>query len=492
VLPKIINRRNYSMERKSIQSTDTMAERDSMNQNRGWKVAIAGECMLSRTFAMHSEPEFLKIREIMHGADVTYAHLEMNFGDFSTTGWPARGDWVGSYMLADPAIAKDLRWLGIDVMSLANNHSYDFGAPGLLETIKHCREAGITCSGTGRDLEEAREPGYWEGAAGRVAVVSTTSGNGPHEWANLPKGTIPARPGVNPLRVRTRYRLPAEDAEKLRRIGRELDVLRMKGNSVEGGTVVGMNEGEFRIVMPGDQSSRGSGVFCEGEEFGIETECNKRDFEGNLRSIKEGRNMADFVMVAHHFNISEGPRGDVPTAFAREFAHAAIDSGADVYYGHGWHKTLGIEIYKGKPIFYGLGNFFAQSQFIRRVPFDSYETWEHDMNQLSTLNPSDEPLHPGLDRPSETWWSSALIEAEFNSDGHVQSMTLYPVEMGREVSMDVKVTHGTGHGRTKHAEGRPRIATGQNARRILERLRDLSEQYGTVIEIDGDVGRWNA
>ena len=460
-----------------------------MRRKLGWKVVIAGECMVCRPFSMHEEPEFLKIRDIMLASDVTYAHLEMNFGDFSTTGWPIRGDCVGSYMLADPAIAKDLRWLGIDIMSLAHNHSYDFGAPGLLETIRHCREAGLVCAGTGRDLEEAREPGYWEGAAGRVALVSTASGNGPYDWANLSKGAMSARPGVNPLRVRTRYRLPAAEAEALRQIGRKLDVLRMKGMSREGSTALGLEDGEFRLVMPGDQSLRGSGVFCEGEDFGIETKCHERDLEGNLRSIREGREMADFVMVAHHFNISEGSRGDVPPAFAREFAHAAIDSGADVYFGHGWHKTLGIEIYKGKPIFYGLGNFFAQSQFLRRVPYDGYESWGHDMDRLPVLNPADEPLHPERERSSETWWSSALIEAEFDAEGHVRSMTFYPVELGREVSMEVNVTRGTGR---KYAEGRPMIAKGENARRILERLRALSEPFGTIIEIDGDVGRWKA
>jgi poly-gamma-glutamate capsule biosynthesis protein CapA/YwtB (metallophosphatase superfamily) len=456
-------------------------------RNRGWKVAVAGECMLSRTFAMHSEPEFLKIREIMHAADVCYGHLEMNFGDFSVH-CPARGDWIGSFMLADPAIAKDLRWLGIDIMSLPNNHSLDYGASGLLSTIKHCREAGLVCAGTGRDLEEAREPGYWEGVAGRVALVATSSGNGPYEWANLSKGTMPARPGVNPLRVKAKYRVPHAEAETLRRIGRELDILRVKGASIEGSTPVGLQEGEFRLQFIESQSQRGSGVFIEGDSFGIETECNARDLEGNLRSIKEAKYMADLVMVAHHFNISEGSRGDVPPAFAREFAHAAIDAGADMYFGHGWHKTMGIEIYKGKPIFYGLGNFFAQSQFIRRVPYDSYETWGHDVTHLPALNPSDEPLHPGLDRASQTWWSSALIEVEFDPDGNVQEITLHPVEMGRNDTTTAVYTRCTG----KHAEGRPLIATGENARRTLERLRTLSKAFGTDIVIDGDIGRWKA
>lgn len=57
----------------------------------------------------------------------------MYLGDFSEV-HPARGDWYGSYMLADPHIARDLRWLGVDVMSTANNHSLDFGERGLVST----------------------------------------------------------------------------------------------------------------------------------------------------------------------------------------------------------------------------------------------------------------------------------------------------------------------------------------------------------------------
>ena len=461
--------------------------RDNVKRDeRGWKVAVAGECMLSRTFRTHAEPEFLKIREIMTDADVCYGHLEMNFGAF--TACPARGDWIGSYMLADPAIAKELHWLGIDMMSLANNHSFDYGAPVLLETIRHCREAEMTCAGTGSDLDEAREPAYWEGKAGRVALISTSTGIGAYEWANFPKGSMPARPGVNPLLVKMRYRVPASEAETLRRIGKKLGVLRVKGASIEGSTPVGLEDGEFRIVMPSDQSQKGSGAFCEGEDFGIESICNPRDMDGNLRSIKEAKIMADFVMVAHHFNLSEGSRGDVPPSFAREFAHAAIDAGADVYFGHGWHKTLGVEIYKGKPIFYGLGNFFAQSQFIRRVPYDSYETWGHDVNQLPSLRPSDEPLHPGMDRVQATWWSSALIEMEYTPDKQIKAITFYPVELGREVSQAAPITRYTGH----FAEGRPLIATGENAQRILERFQTLSKPFGTEIKIDGDIARWEA
>ena len=443
----------------------------------GWKVAVAGECMVCRTFSVHCEPEFIKIKEIMTKADVCYGHLEMNFGEFSTA-CPARGDTRGSYMLADPAVAKDLHWLGIDIMSLAHNHSFNFGAPIILDTIRYCREAGMTCAGTGRDLEEAREPGYWEGETGRVALVATSTGNDAYEWANLSKGSMPTRPGINPLRINMRYCIPADDAKVLRRIGEKLGVLRLLKTTIPSAP----EQSEFSLIMPTETHAKGS--FCEGEDFSIESSCNPRDLEGNLRSIDEANKMADFVMVAHHFSVSEGPRGDTPPSFAREFAHAAIDAGADVYFGHGWHKTLGIEIYHGRPIFYGLGNFFAQSQFIRRVPYDGYESWGLlDNNHVTGLRPSDkQPERSGL-KHQFPWWNSAIIELEYTPDKEIKAISIHPVELGRDASNEVPITRNN---------GRPFISSGQTARRTLERFQTLSKPFGTEIMIKSDIGRWES
>src|SRR5690606_10206986 len=101
-------------------------------------------------------------------------------------------------------------------------------------------------------------------------------------------------------------------------------------------------DGEIVLNFPGDQSTRTAARFSRGAEFRVMSACHPRDLEGNLRSVEEAAAMADLVMVAHHYNISEGPRSDSPPAFAKEFAREAIDAGADIYIGHGWHKTLGI------------------------------------------------------------------------------------------------------------------------------------------------------
>lgn len=453
-----------------------------------WSVAIAGECMVTRPCSMRSEKEFQEVRDLFKSSDVAYAHLEMNFAR-SREVHPGRGDWFGSYMLAEPEIARDLRWLGVDVMSTANNHSLDFGEQGLVSTLDACRGAGLACAGTGRDLDEARAPVYVETPSGRMALVSTSSGNRPHEWAGHPKETMAGRPGINPLRTNWTYIVPRDTAEQLRAAAQRLNILRTSQDWRPGKTGRVLTEDEFQFTLPGGQSAAGELVFREGEKFEIRTECHQGDLEGNLRSIRSAAAMADLVMVAHHFNISEGPRGDQPPRFVREFAHRAIDEGADIFVGHGWHKTLGIEIYRGKPIFYGLGNFFAQSEFLERVPYDSYETWGHNVDLLPTLTPDLHPLHPGLDGPSETWWSSAIIDVRF-TDGRLTDVMLHPVELGREVSKEAKITRSTGKS-AQHplTEGRPIIADQVNAARVLERYQQLSAEYGTAVEIEGRVGR---
>ena len=96
--------------------------------------------------------------------------------------------------------------------------------------------------------------------------------------------------------------------------------------------------------------------------------------------MTEGKTRSDFMTVAihaHHFaDAKGGERGaglpeteDLDTNpsiadFLPVFAKASIDAGADAFLGTGVHVLRGIEIYKGRPIFYGLGEFFRQMDVI--------------------------------------------------------------------------------------------------------------------------------
>ncbi len=453
-----------------------------MNSERIWEVAIAGEVMASRPFAMHDEPEFLSIVKLLREADVTYAHLEANLGEAEEIEWAAKGDHTGSFFLCDPQIAADRKWAGVDMVSNAFNHCGDFGPSGIFATRRHCKRAGLAYAGTGKDLEQAREPGYLETRKGRAALVSLSTGNRPEDWASLPKGGTRGRPGVNILRADIKYIVDHEAAAQLKEIGRKLNILRDKKVSLGG---LGFEEGEFGLGQV--QSGGATNIFIERDRFEVTSTLHVKDLERICRAIDEAMNMADLVLVAHHCNLSEGKRGDDPPKLMEVAARAFIDAGADIYVGHGWHKTLGIEIYKNRPIFYGIGNFFAQNEFLRNVPYDAYESWGHDVDKLPTLNSATFPLHPGGAESTETWWSSAVAVLEMQ-DNKLTGIKLYPVEMGREVSPEVKIARRTGRGPHPFTEGRPLLADRENGERILGRIKQLSANYGTEIEIVDGVG----
>ena len=75
---------------------------------------------------------------------------------------------------------------------------------------------------------------------------------------------------------------------------------------------------------------------------------------GLSTTIKVAKESADFVLFSFHW----GPNYQwFPDAQIRRLGHSLIDLGVDLIHGHSSHHIQGIEIYKGKPIFYGMGDF---------------------------------------------------------------------------------------------------------------------------------------
>lgn len=445
-------------------------------------VTVVGEMMATRPFSMLNEPDFLELTKLIRESDLAYGHLEMNIGSDKEIKWTPRGTaGVASYMITDPVMAHEIKWLGLDAVSLACNHSFDWGPQGILSTIKHCQEAGMAVAGTGGDLETARAPAFFEKERARIAMVSVSSGNNLYEWAGYGKGNIPGRPGVNPLRVGTRYEVPHEAAEQLRAIGKNLRVL--------GGAAA--TRKEFN-VGPGGGMGAGTGTvsssFVDSDRYAITSYGHPGDIKANLRSIDEAKKLADFVIVAHHNSTSEGSRGENPSGFVEDFARKAIDTGADLYVGHGWHYFLGIEIYKGKPIIYGVGNFFYQTDYLTRIPPDSYESYGYNMDELTTLNPGVGALHPAQGQGLEDWCWTAVYQLVFANE-KLTEIRMHPVEMGMEFSSGKgKIYRTVGRDENEHIDGSPRLARGASGQEILKRLQHRCELRGTKMDIVDNLG----
>jgi poly-gamma-glutamate synthesis protein (capsule biosynthesis protein) len=452
---------------------------NNASRNNEFLFTAVGELMPVRPFSMQTEPEFLDVIKLLRESDLTYGHLEMNLADDDEVSWAARGSSGGAgYLIADAKLADEIKWAGIDALSLAMNHSYDWGAEGMLATKKNCQRAGIAVAGTGRDLEEATEPAYFEKDKARVALVSCASGNSPFEWAGYGKGKIPGRPGVNQLRLKKLFMVDKSTADQLKEAGRKLGSL----------SAAAAERKEFNITPGAISGSNGfsGSAFLESDKFDITTENHPGDLKRILRSVDEAKKMADFVMVAHHQSVSEKSRGEDPTRSSADFARKAIDAGADVYLGHGWHTALGIEVYKGKPIIHGMGNFFWQSDYIPRKPADQYESYDQDMDLLTTLNPATGNFHP---EGNEHWGYSAVYQFKF-VDKKLAEIRLHPIEMGYDFSAggQGKVYRTIGRGSYKYLDGSPRLAYGANGQWILKRLQHLCELRGTKLEIAGNMG----
>jgi poly-gamma-glutamate capsule biosynthesis protein CapA/YwtB (metallophosphatase superfamily) len=154
------------------------------------RLALAGDTMLGRGVAERlgeeapPAPFAPEVVEAARAADLLIVNLECCI---SERGAPVPGRTF--HFRAPPAAAETLAYLGVDCVTLANNHALDFGTEALLDTFAHLRAAGVRWVGAGRDEREARAPAVLEGDGERLRVIAFS--DHPAEYA-----AAPDRPGV--------------------------------------------------------------------------------------------------------------------------------------------------------------------------------------------------------------------------------------------------------------------------------------------------------
>lgn len=412
-------------------------------------VMAAGDCIITRPVRNIADPDFLALARLFQTADVGFANCEMTFHDLA--GYAAPTGACGDLNLyADPAIAAELAWAGINLVTVANNHSGDYGHGGLLATLDHLRAAGITAAGGGANLAQARAPRYRSTARGRVALVACASSIRSGTEASLSHAEIPGRPGISPLRIRTTYGLPAAQLAALR----ETQTLLASGS---GGAAAGAT---------GDLDFLGH-TFREAAAAQVMTESRRDDLDAIVAEIQRARAEADLVLVTIHAHES-GRTREEPAAFLQTFARACIDAGAHAFLGHGPHVLRGIEIYQGRPIFYSLGNFYFQAETIQQIPEEIYDTCGID-----SLAPSDFFAKVmGRMFEADVYWEAIVPRLVFDG-GVLVGATLHPVDLRRQ---EPRTTRGA-----------PHLARGAIADRILRRQAELCRPFGTTITVGDGV-----
>jgi poly-gamma-glutamate synthesis protein (capsule biosynthesis protein) len=148
------------------------------------KLALAGDTMLGRGVAAalsERQPKELVAPEVIeaaHEADLFVLNLECCISD---RGRPCPDAAKPFLFRAPPAAVETLAHLGVDCVTLANNHALDFGVDALLHTFEHLRAAGIAWVGAGISVEAARTPAVLERDGFRVRVVAVS--DHPREYA---------------------------------------------------------------------------------------------------------------------------------------------------------------------------------------------------------------------------------------------------------------------------------------------------------------------
>jgi len=161
-------------------------------------VLLAGDALIARPWSHVHDAAFLAMLGRIRGADVSIANLETVIHEFR--GFP-QADSGGTWAHTPPEVAKDLRWAGFTLLSHANNHAFDYGSTGVLETHQHAAAAGLMLAGSGSDLDAARAPRFVYTANGSVGLVAMSATFPHYGRASRSRAGSTGRPGLNPLRL---------------------------------------------------------------------------------------------------------------------------------------------------------------------------------------------------------------------------------------------------------------------------------------------------
>ncbi|MGO4139543.1 CapA family protein, partial [Rhizobium brockwellii] len=266
----------------------------------------------------------------------------------------------------------------------------------------------------------------------------------------------PGRPGLNSLRLEESIVVTSAMLESLREVRDALP--NYKSDHVD----------PNRLTLAGT-------IYKSGEQSGYSYQPNAADVASILRNTRQGKQFSDFCIVTNHGH-EPGNWSQQPPDYEQSFSRQIIDAGADAYIVHGPHQLRGIEIYKDRPILYSVGNFIMDDL---RTPIgaDMFEAYRKDPRTDTDADVTLAEMAEGYETDAgftdPIFYESVIAVSRFE-DNRLAELRLYPIELG--------------HARRFANRGVPRLAVGQQASRILERLQELSKPYGTEIKIEDDIG----
>ena len=435
------------------------AQDAAMKITEPFTLASVGDVIIVRPASKSTDPGLQSALKLVRDADAGFGNFESLIRDERTFNGPLGGSMTGT-----KEVAADLKAMGFSIMNRAGNHLVDAGQEGLFETLRLMDDAGLPYAGVGRNLDEARAPRFAETAKGRIGVVgmySEIAGGQSRLAATARAGITGGRPGLNSVNLSRALTVSPDHLALLKR--------------VKDGVFERRAEVPFPVRPPTGDTASSVDLFGTTYKAGtrlgeLTYAMNERDLQENLRSIRNGKQYADFMISTIHAHQGDSVLQaflfeERAPDFLVELAHKSIDAGADAFVGHGPHVLRGIEIYKGKPIFYDLGEFFREWDWSCDCNFSA----NGDITQAESVVRGLEGR--GVVEPIN--YESVVALSRFDK-GQLQEIRLHPIWARHDGPLSRR--------------GLPMTAPPEIAQRVLTRLQKLSEPFGTKIAVEGNVG----
>jgi hypothetical protein len=359
-------------------------------------MTAVGDMIFTEKISGFPEPDHQNLYRLMREADIGFGNLEMSLNERPDLQRPFYNFRMG----------RDFAWeiadIGVNLVGMANNHSLDYGPEGLAECLTILDHTGIKHAGGGLTLADAHAP-----AIKKVQNQKTTFGLLSYMRFWTPKRT--ANPNGPSLAT------------------------------IDPGVV---------LVRNGDK--------VESVEGPLESDI--KTMEDDVVLAKRHSSIVMVTLHVHDLSHdrSHGYPDVTPPNDTIEY-RSAIDAGADMVIGHGPHVLRGIEIYKGKPIFYSLGNFIYQYRTPDKIPIDLMHDRDPEVERPTNVSVYDR-------RDSRQEMESVLVRMTINQE-KLKKIQLIPVTLDDEGPQ----------------YGAPRLASAQRAKEIIALIQKLSEPYKTKI-----------
>lgn len=156
------------------------------------RLGIVGQALIEHDPRDYLDTPLRSVVPILATADAVFTNLEVAVSGPGCSCVPTRNDVF--FHGADPDVLDFLGEIGVSLLALSNNHSWDYGTEGILSTITEAEARGLIHAGTGSNISEAAAPAYLDLGDFRLGLVSMATVNSPEQAR-----ATDSRAGVNML-----------------------------------------------------------------------------------------------------------------------------------------------------------------------------------------------------------------------------------------------------------------------------------------------------